>query len=270
MINPTDKPFFSALLATAPLTMFAFLGIESATVPAGNVINPRRTIPRATVIGTLITSGVYILGTTVVLGVMSRDQLMSSQAPFADAARAMWGDWAAIVISLAAVISTIGALNGWTMLMSQVPAAAAKDGAMPAIFGRISARGVPAFALIISASLATALYLMESSGAAALVQFYDLIVNLSADAAMIPYVFCSVVEAVLYVTRKPVSRALRIGSMTPPAIGAFVFAIGTVIGAGPEAGMWSLILVLMAVPVWILLRKESAEAGSNPDDTIPL
>ena len=270
VINPTDKPFFSALLATAPLTMFAFLGIESATVPAGNVINPRRTIPRATVIGTLITSGVYILGTTVVLGVMSRDQLMSSQAPFADTARAMWGDWAAIVISLAAVISTVGALNGWTLLMSQVPAAAAKDGAMPAIFGRITARGVPAFALIISAALATALYLMESSDAAALVQFYDLIVNLSADAAMIPYVFCSVVEAVLYVTRKPVSRALRIGSMTPPAIGAFVFAIGTVIGAGPEAGMWSLILVLLAVPVWILLRKESADSGADADDTIPL
>jgi hypothetical protein len=40
-------------------------------------------------------------------------------------------------------------------------------------------------------------------------QFYDLIVNLPADAAIIPYVFCSVVEAVLFVTRKPVSRALH-------------------------------------------------------------
>ena len=53
VINPTDEPFLSALAATAPLTMFAFLGIESATVPAGDVIDPKRTIPRATVIGTL-------------------------------------------------------------------------------------------------------------------------------------------------------------------------------------------------------------------------
>ena len=65
-INPSGKPFLGALAATAPLTMFAFLGIESATVPAGNVINPTRTIPRATVLGTLIAASVYILGTVVV------------------------------------------------------------------------------------------------------------------------------------------------------------------------------------------------------------
>ena len=40
VINPSDEPFLGALAATAPLTMFAFLGIESATVPAGDVIDP--------------------------------------------------------------------------------------------------------------------------------------------------------------------------------------------------------------------------------------
>jgi APA family basic amino acid/polyamine antiporter len=85
-INPSDKPFLSALAATAPLTMFAFLGIESATVPAGDVVDPDKTIPRATILGTLISSMVYILGTTVVLGVIPRDTLIHSGAPFADAA----------------------------------------------------------------------------------------------------------------------------------------------------------------------------------------
>lgn len=266
VLNPTDKPFFSALMATAPLTMFAFLGIESATVPAGDVIDPRRTIPRATVLGTLVTSAVYILGTVVVLGVLPMNELMSSRAPFADAARAMWGEWAALTIAIAAIISSIGALNGWTLLLGQVPSAAAHDRAMPSVFGRTSARGVPAHAIVISVGLATLLTLLETSGASALVQFYDVIVDLSADAAMIPYVFCSAVEAVLFVTRHPVSRVLRIGPMMPPAIVAFVFSVGTVYGAGAEAGMWALILLLLAVPVWILLRNESAGTADEARD----
>ncbi len=259
-LNPSGQPFLSALAATAPLTMLAFLGIESATVPAGDVIDPRRTIPRATVIGTLVSALVYVLGTAVVMGVIPRETLMHSPAPFADAARAIGGDWAATLISLAAIVSSLGALNGWTLMLSQVPMAAAHDGAMPSVFGQLSARGVPARGLMISVALSTGLLLLETSGSSAFVAFYNLIVNLSTDAAMVPYVFCSMVEAILFVTRKPVSRALRIGPFTPVAIVAFVFSLGTIYGAGAQAGMWSLILLLLAAPVWVFLSRASAEA----------
>lgn len=262
-INPSGKPLLSALAATAPITMFAFLGLESATVPAGNVIDPKRTIPRATVLGTLIAASVYLLGTTVVMGVLPRETLMLSSAPFADAARVMWGDWAAIVIALAAIISSLGALNGWTLMLSQVPMAAARDGAMPSLFARISARGVPAHGILISVTLATLLLLVNAAGTRAMAAFYNLIVNLSTDAAMIPYVFCSVVEAILFINRNPLSRALNIGTYMPIGIVAFVFSVGTIYGAGADAGMWSLILLLLAVPVWIHLSadKPKAEAG---------
>jgi amino acid transporter len=101
-INPSGQPFLSSLAATAPLTMFAFLGIESATVPAGDVIDPQRTIPRATLLGTAVSALIYLLGTAVVMGVVPRETLIHSAAPFADAARLMWGEWAATVIALAA------------------------------------------------------------------------------------------------------------------------------------------------------------------------
>ena len=254
-INPSDMPFLSALAATAPLTMFAFLGIESATVPAGDVIDPQRTIPRATILGTVISSLVYILGTAVVMGVIPRDTLMHSTAPFADAARAMWGNWAATVIALAAVVSSLGALNGWTLMLAQVPMAAARDRAMPAIFGRVSSRGVPAHGLAISVGLSTLLVLLETSGKGAFVSFYNLIVNLSTDAAMVPYVFCSAVEAVLFARRRPLSRALRIGPFMPVALVAFVFSIGTIYGAGTDAGMWCLILLLIAAPLWSFMHE---------------
>ena len=263
-INPSGKPFLGALAATAPLTMFAFLGIESATVPAGDVIDPRRTIPRATVVGTLISALIYILGTAVVMGVIPRETLMHSSAPFADAARLMWGGWAGTVIALAAIVSSLGALNGWTLMLAQVPMAAARDGAMPPVFGHLSPRGVPARGLLISVSLSTLLALLSTSGTSAFVAFYELIVNLSTDAAMVPYVFCSLVEAILWVNRRPVSRALRIGPFMPVAIVAFVFSMGTIYGAGAEAGMWSLILILLAGPVWVFLRDGSSVPGETP------
>ena len=266
-LNPSGQPFLSALAATAPLTMFAFLGIESATVPAGDVVDPRRTIPRATVLGTLVAALIYILGTTVVIGVIPRETLARSTAPFADAASVMWGEWAGIVIALAAIISSLGALNGWTLMLGQVPMAAARDGAMPGVFAHLSKRGVPARGLVISVGLSTLLVLLETSGANAMVAFYNLIVQLSTDAAMIPYVFCSVVEAVLFVTRRPLSRALRVGPYMPVAIVAFVFSMGTIYGSGPRAGMWALILLMLAAPVWtFIVEPRTAPDASAPPD----
>ena len=78
---------FSAVTATVALTLWAFLGLESATIPADNVRDPRRTIPRATILGTVAAALVYIFGTVAVMGIIPPAGLAASNAPFADAAR---------------------------------------------------------------------------------------------------------------------------------------------------------------------------------------
>jgi len=164
--NPSGQSLLTASGALAPLTMFAYLGLESATVPAGDVRDPERTIPRSTVLGIGMAAIIYLLGTVAVMGVLPRETLIASYAPFADAATAMWGSWAGTVIGLAVMISSIGALNGWTLMMGQVPMAAAKDGLFPAAFGRLSSRGVPAFGIVLSVGLASVLLLIQASGGA--------------------------------------------------------------------------------------------------------
>ena len=77
----------ASLAALAPLTMFAYLGMESATVPAGDVRDAARTIPRSTVLGIVIAAVFYVIGTLVVFGLVPREQLTVSVAPFSDAAR---------------------------------------------------------------------------------------------------------------------------------------------------------------------------------------
>src|SRR5262245_48328136 len=131
----------SAVPAVVTLTLWAFLGLESATVPAENIDDPARTIPRATIVGTILTAIIYIGSSIAVLGLLTPDVLSKSTAPFADAARLLGGERAAQAVALGAALSCFGALNGWVLLVGQLPMAVARDGLYPAVFARESGRG---------------------------------------------------------------------------------------------------------------------------------
>jgi basic amino acid/polyamine antiporter, APA family len=257
-LNPSGKSLFAASAALAPLTMFAFLGLESATVPAGDVMNPERTIPRATLLGVGVSSLLYVLGTVVVLGVVPRDVLVMSTAPFADVARLLWGSPAAVFVSIAVVISTIGSLNGWTLLMGQVPMAAADDGLFPRLFGQRSSRGVPAFGIVVSAFMATALVLVQASGGAGFAKIYALIIGLATLTAAIPYAFCALAGTLIAVARGQL-KAVRVSAVE---VVAFMFSIFVIYGCGAEAVLYGLIMLLLGIPVYVWQRTEHARAAS--------
>jgi amino acid transporter len=260
-LNPGGDSLLAAGAALAPLTMFAYLGLESATVPAGDVRDPRRTIPRSTIVGISIAAVLYVLGTVVVFGVVPYEQLVNSVAPFTDAARIMWGAWGAAAIALAVIVSSIGALNGWTLMMGQVPMAAAQDRVFPPAFGRVSARGVPAVGILISAVLATGMVAFEALGSPGVRAFYNLVVGLSTMTAVIPYAFCALAVG-LVAARAPDggggARPVRIG---PVEIVAFVFSVFTVYGCGGEAVLYGLLLLLLGIPVYVWQRHRSSSIG---------
>jgi arginine:agmatine antiporter len=239
--------------------MFAFLGLESATVPAGDVVDPERTIPRSTLLGVGVSSLLYVLGTIVVLGVVPREQLAGSIAPFADVARLLWGSWAAWLVSIAVVVSTIGSLNGWTLLMGQVPMAAADDGLFPRFFGRRSAQGVPAVGIVASAGFASGLVLVQAAGGAGFAKIYALIIGLATLTAAIPYALCALAGTLI---------GLRQGNLTAMRISAveviaFIFSIFVIYGCGPEAVLYGLILLLLGIPVYVWQRREHVLAAAH-------
>jgi amino acid transporter len=258
--NPSGGSLLQAGAALAPLTMFAFLGLESATVPAGDVEDAARTIPRSTILGISIAAVLYVLGTTVVMGVVPREQLLTSVAPFADAARIMWGEAGAIAVAVAIILSSIGALSGWTLLMGQVPMAAARDGLFPAGFGRVSARGVPARGIMLSASLATGLIFIQAAGHSGFAAIYKLVVSLSTFAAVIPYVFCALAVGLVAARRAGGSAVRRV---SPVEAIAFVFSLFIVYGCGPEAVLYGLLLLLVGVPVFVWQRGRTAIAAGS-------
>ncbi|HXV61707.1 MAG TPA: amino acid permease, partial [Vicinamibacteria bacterium] len=187
--NASEQSPFSAVTATVALTLWAFLGLESGTTPSEHVIDPERTIPRATIVGTLLTAAVYVLGTVAVMGTIPPAELATSNAPFAEAANVMWGDWARYAVGAGAVVSCFGALNGWLLLQGQIPYAAARDGLFPRPFGLLSARGTPAYGLVLSSVLASVLLAMNYTRS--LVEQFTFIILLATLNTLVPYVFCS-------------------------------------------------------------------------------
>jgi APA family basic amino acid/polyamine antiporter len=252
--NPSGKSLLGASAALAPLTMFAFLGLESATVPAGDVVDPKRTIPRSTVFGIAIATLLYVFGTMTVMGLVPREQLVHSVAPFSDAARVLWGPWGATVISIAVIVSAIGALNGWTLLMGQVPMAAAHDRLFPPLFGKLSSRGVPATGIVISATFATLLVLTQAAGPSGFSAFYNLVVGLSTMAAVVPYAFCALATGLVAAHAAGGGAVPRLGAIE---VIAFIFAVFTLYGCGAQPVLYGFMMLVLGIPIYVWQRRRA-------------
>ena len=233
--------------ASAALTLWAFLGLESATIPAGSIARPERTIPRATIVGTFLSAIIFIVSTIGVMSVVPRAELAQATAPFADAARVLFGDGAAKWVALGAAISCFGALNGWILLAGQMPLAIAQDGLFPRVFGRVSKAGTPVRGLVISAALTSAL--IAANYTRGLVDLFTRTILLSTLSTLVPYAFSA--AAVLVIAREPGNRAGASAGATIVACLAFVYALWAIGGAGADVVYWGFLLLLAGLPVYV-------------------
>lgn len=134
--NVSGVSDFSAITDTAAYTFFAFLGIECATIPSGSVVDSEKTVSRATMIGTLLTTAIYIVSSIGLMGMIPAKELQHSVTPFSDAAVKIWGSSASYWVSAGVAIAAFGALNGWILIQGQVPYAIAKDKLFPVILSK--------------------------------------------------------------------------------------------------------------------------------------
>ena len=248
----SETPLGTQITASVTLTLWAFLGLESATIPADSVRDPARTIPRATVIGTLLAAVVYIVSTIGVMSLVPPEILATSTAPFADGGRRLLGENAARVVALGAAVSCFGALNGWVLLAGQLPMAVANDGLFPPTFGKLSAYGTPARGMLVSGALGTALVAMNYSQG--LVQLFTFIILLATLSTLIPYVFCSLAVWLMPGHPRPVGAAAVVSAL------AFTYAMFAIGGAGAETVFYGFLLLLGGLPlyVWRAQRVRSA------------
>jgi APA family basic amino acid/polyamine antiporter len=255
--NVSGESTLSAIAITATMTLFAFMGLESATVPSDNVDDPKRTIPRATMLGTAITTIIYVLSTVVVMGMIPLDQLANSPAPFADAMRVMSGEIGEEIVAAGAAIAAFGALNGWILIQSQVARATAKDRLFPSVFQIENSKGVPIWGLVIGSCLSSMLMLMNYTEG--LVEQFRFMILLSTFSCLIPYIFSAAAYVTISMdqekTTKPVFGIFVLGGLT------FAYALWAIFGAGEKSVFWGFILLLLGTPfyVWQKWKQKTPE-----------
>ncbi|WP_371226667.1 amino acid permease [Pseudomonas sp. QE6] len=248
---PSELPnmgYAQAIATTAALTLWSFIGLESATVPADDVRDPKKTIPRATLFGTLAAAAVYILSITVVQGLMPPEVLAKSTSPFADAARILLGDWGYYLVAAGAVIACLGALNGWVLLQGQIPVAPARDGLFPESLGKLNKNGAPANGLLASGLLVTALVMVDGHGE--LVEVFNVIILLGTMTGVVPYAFCTAALLQLLAVKpesfSPRSRpqVLAIGCL------GFLYSLWALYGTGEQAIFWGFLVFMAGIPMY--------------------
>lgn len=237
--NPGDKPVLEAVATCAMLTMWAFVGIEAATVAAHDVEDPKRTIPRATIAGTLTVTFVYIAATAAVMMLVPVDVLAVSEAPFVDAAKKL-GPIGGALIAFGALVSTAGSANGNILLGGQMPMAVALDDLAPKFLAKRNKGGAPATALILSSVLATLLLVFNYTDG--LIEAFKFLITMSTLCTLLPYGLSALAE--FRVSRKTSTLWSVI------ALVAIFYVVVAMLGSGFKVLLWGLVLILAGLPIY--------------------
>jgi putrescine:ornithine antiporter len=184
--NPENTPMHEAITASIPLTLWAFLGMESAAANSDAVENPKRNVPLACLLGTGGAAVIYILSTSVIQGIVPNEQLATSTAPFAAVYAQMFNPVIGKIIMALAVLACVGSLLGWQFTLSQVSKVAADQRLFPHFFSKVSAAEAPVVGMIVAGILQT-LMAMSTMSPDASAQFGKL-VSLAAVTNLVPYV----------------------------------------------------------------------------------
>jgi len=266
-MHPSGSSNYSAFNSAALLTLWAFIGFESATIPAQHVRNPKKNLPRATLIGTITTAVIYILGAIAVMGVLPADTLGSSSAPFADAATSMWGGWAGDAVAIGAIVSAFGCLNGWILLQGQMPYAAAADRLFPRAFGRLNRFGAPAIGIIASSALIT-VFTVPSYNSSTVNRFTDFVL-LATTTTLIAYLYGVAARMVQLIGEVGVLSVKQLWRQATLATAAVGYAIWLIYGAGYRYATWAFLLVAAGIPLYAWLKYEARTTTTPAEITLP-
>ncbi len=254
--TPTTPITLEALMAASTIALFAMLGIESAAVPAGRVRDPEKNIPRATLFGTLLMAVIYIGVSAMAMLLLAQEQLAQSSAPFADLLDQFVGPGNGRLLSVFVVISGLGALNGWTLLVSELTASMGRHGFLPQAVRGLNSRGAPWIALALTAVLATVMVLMNYSKS--MVDGFTFLSQVVTAANLPLYLLCAIALVVL--TRRGKRRLP--GSLFVLGIFGTVYVVFAFIGLGREPFVWSLVLGAVGLPLYWLMRRRLASEVS--------
>jgi APA family basic amino acid/polyamine antiporter len=246
---PPNPPSWGEVSSVSTLALFAMLGIECAMIPACRIRDPEKTIPRATILGTLLTGVIFICVSIVPVLLIPQNVLAASGAPFADLFSRAFGAHFGEAIALFVVISGLGCLNGWTLMIGEVTQGIARHGHFPPALARENSKGAPTLALAVSGVIASVLVLANySQSITGLFTFLSVVTT----AATLPLYFaCSIAIVVLDRRGEIVWPGRKAGVWVVAAILGGVYCAWVSIAIGLKPLLWTLALGGSCLPFYL-------------------
>ena len=262
--NPQGMSIGEGMGSSIALTLWAFLGMESAAQNSSAVENPKRNVPLACMFGTLGAAVIYVLSTTVIQGIVPNAELANSTGPFATAYAQMFNPTIGSIIMGLAVLACLGSLLGWQFTIAQTGKSAAEDRMFPTFFTKVNRMGAPVTGMIVLGVVQSGLALMTISPT--LSEQFSALVNLAVVTNVIPYIVALSALIVMMKTAGVDAKTYRRNCIVLViAMGYSVFAI---YASGMEAVMGGTLVLGITYIVWGFIaprftasRKEKSHAN---------
>ncbi|WP_395018641.1 putrescine-ornithine antiporter [Dongia sp.] len=228
------------------LTLWAFLGMESAAQNSDAVENPKRDVPLACMFGTLGAGVVYVLSTTVIQGIVPNAELAESNAPFALAYAQVFNPVVGQIIMALAVMACVGSLLGWQFTIAMTAKSAAEGRMFPAFFCRLNGMGAPVMGMVVLGVVQTLLALSTISPT--LSEQFSALVNLAVVTNVIPYI---IALSALFVMMKAAGvTGSKYQLNTVVTVVAMLYSVYALYASGKDAVLGGMLVTALCFLIW--------------------
>lgn len=253
-----QTPSIAAVGRASTVLLFAFLGVEAALVPSGEVKDPARTVPRAVLLAIGGVALLYVSVQIVSQGVLG-STLVNAKTPVADAAGAALGSWGRTSILIGSTVSMFGYVSGMTLAVPRMLYAFARDGFLPRAVAFVHPRfHTPFLAIAIQAVIVVVL--------AATGRFEQLAIVANGSVLLV-YGACCLATVELR------RRDVRAGGTPFRIAGARVIpwlALAVILGllATLTTGEWLAVLAVLAIaiPIYLLRARRNVALATSAAD----
>ena len=244
--NPQGMSLAQGMGSSIALTLWAFLGMESAAQNSAAVENPKRNVPLACMFGTLGAAVIYILSTTVIQGIVPNADLAKSTGPFGLAYEQMFNPTIGSIIMGLAVIACLGSLLGWQFTIAQTAKSAADERMFPALFSKVNRMGAPITGMIVMGVVQSLLALSTISPT--LSEQFSALVNLAVVTNVVPYIVALSALSVMMRTAR-VSEGIFKRNMIITVI-AMLYSVYAVYASGKDAVLGGMLALTIGYVIW--------------------
>ncbi len=261
--NVQNESVFTAIQSTLNITLWSFIGVETAAVSAAVVKNPKKNVPIATVGGVLLAAVAYVLSTTVIMGMIPNDALQHSASPYADAVRVALGERAGELVALFAALGCLGSLGGWTLVAGQTAKAAADDKLFPPVFAKVNKDGTPVIGLIIVGVLMTIFQLTTISPEAS--KQFGVVSSVTVIFTLVPYLYtCAALMLIGHGNLAP-KRGFYFVTIGV----AFLYSLWAIIGSDKTEVLWAFVILMVTVATYAMNYNRTHKAAFPLDAPPP-